>query len=218
MTSWFWSKRNIFLTIGIVLLLIPHALFLLQPFFMDERATLTNVVKFAHELTLIPHHTKYPTFYSYIATPFIGLGAFWHSVFGDTGTIRETVAFSYKLEPLSLILPARFLSLAVMTGSILVVGGFLSRRFGRRDGFTAGAAALATPALLSYGSYGLPDATVLGLCTLSLIFALRFFEAYPQSSSTTQLVLSAFVAGLAISTKYNAFASVFPIAAAYGFP
>ncbi len=214
MASWLCSRPKLIAILAIMLLLIPHALFLLQPIFVDERAVLTNVLKFANELTLIPTHTRYPTFFSYIAAPFIGLGAFLHSVFGGSGDIKESVAFAYYLEGRTLVMPARLLSLAALTGAIVFLGVYLSRRFGRPAGYTAGAAALATPALLSYGSYALPDALVLVLCAVSLILALRFLETYPHRPARNYLLLSAFVSGLAISTKYNAFASVIPIGAA----
>lgn len=194
-----------------LILLTPHVLYLFQPFFMDERPILANVNNFFFKATLVPIHAKYPTFYSYLAALPVTLGEVIHHVFGNFDSIRDTVHYFSRVEPLHLIFPARLLSLL-----FLIVGGAVSvrycwKRFGAFAGAVVFAILIASPAFLRHGSYGLPDTAVFFFSALSLIFTLQFLDTFEDKQTNRYLLLASVFSGLAISTKYNALSTVVPI-------
>ena len=204
-----WISQAIILAIA--LLSAPHVLFLFQPFFMDERPILANVITFFAHHTIIPVHTNYPTFYSYLASPFIAVGTLLSFLAGPYNSIGETVWFLGTVTPLRLALPARVLSLSCFLLTAGILSNFCSKRFGDLAGLMVPALLVTSPAFFERGSYALPDSTVLLLCALSLIGTVLFVETFESSRSVAYLIVAAAFSGLAISTKYNALSSVAPV-------
>lgn len=206
---------KICMTLVAGLALLAHVLYLGQPYFMDEDPILKNHFHFAQNLSILPSHSKYPTFYSYVSFPGTGLVVAYEWLFGAGGSPGGAAGRLYYFDRDLLVLPARMISLIVLLLGVVCVT-IMNRRFGGWVSLLSGLCLLATPGLMRYGAFALPDILVLTLSGLCLLLLLRALEASEARAATRAMILASISTGLAISSKYNGIA-VIPAIAITGF-
>jgi hypothetical protein len=205
------NSVRIVLFLMLVVLVVPHILFLLQPFFMDEKVILMNVSTFVIDSTIIPQYTNYPTLYSYLTAPFILLGLHINQAIGGFSDIYETYRFLSHVDPRYLIMPARVISLILLVTSAVVLARFCWNRYGAFSSLLVFILLMVSPAFLKYASYGLPDVCMMFFSLVSLVYTAKFLENYEKGGLVKYLLLASLFSGLAISTKYSALSTVLPV-------
>ncbi|MBY8976377.1 glycosyltransferase family 39 protein [Rhodobacteraceae bacterium NNCM2] len=198
--------------IGITTLfgLIAHMLYLFQPYFLDETPILNNHFEMLNG-KFLPSHAKYPSFFSYVTFPGLAGQVYLHKLILGSEGIKEALDHLVYLDLESLVFPGRLTSLAFLVATS-VVSFFTLKRIDGTVGIICGLWLLATPALLSYGSYALPEMLVLLLSTLCMAFLFRALDASTPGKALLSFLLATAWAGLAISSKYNALILLPPVA------
>jgi hypothetical protein len=124
----------------------------------------------------------------------------------------ETYRYLTHFDPRFLIMPARVVSLVLLIGTGVVLARFCWSRYGAFASFFVFTLLMISPAFFEYGSYGLPDISVMFFSVVSLVFTAKYLEANEKSGLINKhLILAAVFSGLAISTKYSALSTVVPI-------
>jgi len=203
------NTSRILIGLCIVLLLTPHLLQCGQPGFMDERPIVANVCKFVADRTLIPYHFKYPTLYSYLVSPVICMNGLYLWKVGRIASPSEISLFD-DLHPREVRWPARAVSVCMLALAAFTIGSFAWRKYGLLVGGVAGSYLLATPWLLPYSGYALPDITAMFFVALALLQSLRFLAIDQPAKIRLHAVGTGVLAGLAATTKYNAGVAIVP--------
>jgi hypothetical protein len=205
------SSRRVKLALFAVatLLIVPHGLFAFRDTFGDEHAIVANALSFLAKKTLIPQSTSYPSLYSYLATPFVALGAVVLAKVGQFASVRDAVAVAIADDRWFLVIGPRILSIALLVAVALLSVFGLRRRFGALPAYFGGALILTSPSLSGRGTFALPDVLVLLCCFCSFLLLLRYAT---EHGAPRVLYLASAFAGLAFSAKYNGGAAALPIA------
>jgi hypothetical protein len=205
------SSRRVKLALaGLAALLIaPHALYAFRDTFGDEHAIVANALSFLAKKTLIPASTSYPSLYSYLATPFVALGAVVLAKVGHFASVRDAVAVAIADDRWFLVIGPRILSIAILVAVAALSVFGLRRRFGALPAYFGGALILTSPSLSARGTYALPDVLVLLCCFCSFLLLLRYVG---EARAPRALYLASAFAGLAFSAKYNGGAAALPVA------
>jgi hypothetical protein len=205
----FWSRRvKLVLGAVAVLLIAPHALYAGRDTFGDEHAIVANALSFLAKKTLIPASTSYPTLYSYLATPFVALGAFVLARLGHFSSVRDAVAVAISDDRWFLVIGPRVLSICLLVAVAAMCVFGLRRRFGSLPAYFGAALILTSPSLSARATFALPDVLVLLCCFGSFLCLLRYVGEHAGSRA---LYFAAALAGLAFSAKYNGGAAALPI-------
>lgn len=210
--------RSLYLFIATALALLSfaaHILYLQQPFYMDEFPILGNHFAFASKITIIPIHAKYPTFYSYLSMPGTVAAVFYEYFFGFSESLTQASERLKYLNVERLVFPARVISLLFLVMSSICIF-YMCKPFGKYVSTITALYLLATPGLLVYGSYALPEMLLLLLTSICFLFLLRALSTSEFHLAKRSFVTASIFAGLAISSKYNA-VSVLPAVALTGF-
>ena len=157
-----------------------------------------------------PHWFLYPTLYMYVLFALYG----FYFVFGYVaGVFSSTFDFAaaYFTDPTGFYVLGR--SATALLGAATVVPIYLTgaRLFSRRAGLLGAAFLAVTYLHVQHSHFITADVPMTFLATLSLYFAVRVME----EGRTRWYVLAGLAAGLAISTKYNAYPIVVALAAAH---
>lgn len=195
----------------LVLAALAHLLATLQPVFSDEFLVLGNFWDFVQKRTVIPGHTKYPAFYSYMVAPVNAISVGASVALGLPPSIYDYSEWM-ALRPELAMWPARLVSMlcwavtawAVYRIALQVIGS-------RRMGLVAAAAFASALGLLEYSGYGLPDVAMMMWATLALLYALRLLHS---ERPVRDAAIAGGLAGLAVATKYSAAALALPLIAA----
>jgi len=191
--------------------LTAHLLFLRQEYFMDEGIILRNILHFFKDSTLSPENGLYPTFYSYVSALPVAAAIAIKSLFINYN-IKETAAYLYTFDLHYLMLPARIISNFSLAIAAAYFAVFSATRFNPTAAYFTAALILLTPAFLRYGSYGLPDITVMLFAMISFLTCIKADEDRDNFTHFSRYAIaSAIFCGLAISAKYNGVATIFPI-------
>lgn len=205
--SWWWPR--LLLSFLAALLIAPHALYALRDTFGDEHAIVANALSFLAKKTLIPASTSYPTLYSYLATPFVAVGAVVLAQVGHFGSVRDAVAVAISDDRWFLVIGPRVLSIALLVAVAATCVLGLRRRFGALPAYFGGALILTSPALSTRATFALPDVLVLFCCFASFLCLLRYVS---EEAGVRPLYWASALAGLAFSAKYNGGAAALPVA------
>ncbi len=202
--------RLMLLTI-LVIAALAHMLATLQPVFSDEFLVLGNLWDFAQKRTIVPDHTKYPAFYSYMSAPVTGVFVA-ASIALDLPPSFYDYSEWMALRPELAIWPARLVSAICWAVCAWAVYLLAVETLGtRRSGWVAAAAFASAFGLLEYSGYGLPDVAMMMWATLSLVYALRMMRG---RRPVRDAAIAGGLAGLAMATKYSAAAVALPLVAA----
>lgn len=109
-------------------------------------------------------------------------------------------------------MPARLLSVLALAAAAFAVYLADARR---TVGMVGAFALLASPALVAYGSYGLPDATCMALSAAAFALSFRVMTREAGERLPHGLLLASVAAGLAVSAKYTAVPAFAPIGVAW---
>jgi hypothetical protein len=198
------TKRIIVLGLVLLIAVAAHSLQVFRPFFIDEAAILQNILTFLSKMTLIPSHTAYPTFYSYVAVIPFTVGAVVGYVLDGGDNIQEYVAKAYLISPIDLTIGIRVGSFALLLLTAAAIMKIARLTYAKYSSHAA-LFIVATPALMDYGSFALPDILVLFLATACYLKTRQYLEPHLDPPEQQRYLLqAAFLAGLAVSTKYNA--------------
>jgi len=180
------------------------------PPFIDEKNILSNVVHFAVERTCIPQYVNYPTFSGYFFALPVYLACLLSSWL--RGYPFDGFADSAFLK--FIFYQDRFLVFDVARGMSMILSGvilFTIMRQARKEGV----ACVVTTVLILIldpweryfvlSRYALPDILVTFLIVTVFFLCLR----YANTKEPRVLLLAAFLAGLAVSAKLNAFMAIF---------
>ncbi len=165
----------------------------------DERLIVKEVVHFFDDSTLRPGHYNYPAFYSYLYAGALyvcrALGGL-DSVAG----LHLPMGFALTLNIVLFALVGRWLSL--LAGVALVGLTYLlgCRAYDRRVGLGGALFAACSTTLIGYGRVALPEMTMALLATA----ACYCWVDIAQRGRRLSYLLGGLLAGLAVSTKYNA--------------
>jgi hypothetical protein len=191
--------------------LLAHALATVQPVFSDEFLVLGNFWDFVQNRTIIPDHTKYPAFYSYMVAP---VNALFFGASLAAGIPPSFYDFSewMALQPELAMWPARLVSTICWAVCAWAVYRLALEWVGSRRAGVIAAAAFATAfGLLEYSGYGLPDIAMMMWTALALVYALRLLRG---ERPIRDAAIAGGLAGLAMATKYSAVAVGVPLLAA----
>lgn len=201
-------RLRVILLAIIIIAVVAHILATLQPVFSDEFLVLGNLWDFIQNHTIIPEHTKYPAFYSYMVAPvtaaFVGASV----ALGLPPSFYDYSEWM-AMRPELAMWPARLVSAAcwaICAWAVYLLA--LEALRSRRAGAIAAAAFASAFGLLEYSGYGLPDVAMMMWATLSLVYALRMMRG---ERPMRDAAIAGGLAGLAMATKYSAAAIALPL-------
>lgn len=122
--------------------------------------------------------------------------------YGVVGPVYELVLGLLSLTRLDLFRLAQFLSLASSTGTILLLSGWMERRFGRGPGWITALLLATNPTVVRYAYTASTDAP------FTLLLTAAFVLLFPIMAQRPALLLSGILAGLATLTRYTGIAFV----------
>lgn len=195
--------RAFLLAVGLIAAL-AHVLGTLQPVFADEFLVLGNFRDYLQNRTIVPGHTNYPAFFSYMVAP---VNALFFGVSIALGLPPSAHDFSewMMLRPELAMWPARLVSTICWSVCAWAVYRLALEALGARRAAVIAAAAFASAfGLLEYSGYGLPDVAMMMWTTLSLVYALVILRS---ERPVRDAAVAGALAGLAMATKYSAIAS-----------
>jgi hypothetical protein len=172
----------------------------------DEPANLVSALSYGAKKSLQPSYFVYPSLYSYFLFFIYGL----YFVAGKiAGVWQNTVDFgaTYFLNPTGLYWVGRFASVALGTAAVWWVFKIGARFFSRTTGLLAAALLALSFTHTDLSHWILLEPLAALLCAAALFFILRFNEnPTPRLNGVAGLL-----AGLALSTKYNAALVLLPL-------
>jgi 4-amino-4-deoxy-L-arabinose transferase-like glycosyltransferase len=165
----------------------------------DERLIVKEVVQFFDEGTLRPGHYNYPAFYSYLYAGALYLCRLVGGLDSVAG-LQLPMGFALTFNIVLFALVGRWLSL--LAGVALVGLTYLlgCRAYGRRVALGGALFAVCSTTLVGYSRFALPEMTMALLATA----ACYCWVDIAQRGRRASYLLGGLLAGLAISTKYNA--------------
>ena len=177
--------------------------------FLDEDPIVANIAHFWREGTLVPVHFRYPTLFSYLATPLTLLEAGRRLFWDGLPAFQDFFAF-VEFESLVAFFPARLTNVLLGAGTMGLVYVAGRRAFDVETGTSAMLILGVSHLHVFYSGYALPDMAVCffvtcvwGMCLLAIL-----------GGGIRPLIWAGFFAGLAASSKYNGAVAVLSIAAA----
>ncbi|MGM0492977.1 MAG: glycosyltransferase family 39 protein [Armatimonadota bacterium] len=194
--------RVCLLAVGVIAAL-AHVLGTMQPVFTDEFLVLGNFWDYVQNRTIIPEHTNYPAFFSYMVAP---ANALFFGASIALGLPPSIYDFSewMMLRPELGMWPARLVSTVCWAVCAWAVYRLALETIGARRAAAIAAAAFASAfGLLEYSGYGLPDIAMMMWTTLSLVYALQILRS---ERPVRDAAIGGGLAGLAMATKYSAIA------------
>ena len=176
----------------------------------DETPIFINIIWFFYYATMVPWHFNYPTLFSYLSAVPVGIGAVVYKLLGILPKF-EDIWVLYETGSVLPILPSRLISVFFGVLTIYLAYKIGKKFFDEKAGIIAAACLAFSRIHINYSSFALPDVTMTFFSALSLYFSLSALK----SKSAKDFVLAGFFAGLATSTKYNAFLTIIPVAVVY---
>jgi len=193
---------------AVVVAALAHVLATKQPVFSDEFLILGNFWDFVQDRTIIPSHTRYPAFYSYITAPVTGAVFALSLAAGRPPSVYDLSEWA-AYHPQPAVWPARLVSLACWALCAWAVHRMALEALGSRRGALLAAATFAAAVgTLEYSGYGLPDTAMMALVALALLFALRVARG---EEARRNALIAGVLAGLAVATKYTAVSAAVPL-------
>ncbi len=172
----------------------------------DEPANLVSALSYGAKKSLQPTYFVYPSLYSYFLFFIYGL----YFVAGKVaGLWQSAVDFgaAYFLNPTGLYWVGRFASVILGTAAVAIVYKIGARFFSKTTGVLAAALLALSFTHTDLSHWILLEPLVVLLCAAALFFILRFNE-----NPTPRLnAIAGVLAGLALSTKYNAALALLPL-------
>ncbi|MFQ5824193.1 MAG: ArnT family glycosyltransferase [bacterium] len=165
----------------------------------DEPLHVINALTYGATKSLKPVYFDYPTLYSYFLFVIYGLYFLVGKIFGVFNTALDFGA-SYFLNPTGLFLVGRFVSVILGITGIWMVYKIGQRFFSKKIGLLSALILALSFNHVNTSHWILIEAAVVFMSALALYLILLFHE----NPTIKMNVLASFVAGLAISTKYNA--------------
>ncbi len=165
----------------------------------DEPFIVNNALSYGAKKSLEPSYFDYPTLYSYVLFSVYG-GYFLAGKV--TGSYDSPVEFAstYFLDPSAFYLIARLLSVLWGVLAVYVVYKTGRRFFSEKVGLFAALMLALSFIHVDKSHWGLLESPLVLLCALALYFIFKL----NQSPTLKNTVVAGLVAGLAVSTKYNA--------------
>ncbi|MFW6157014.1 MAG: ArnT family glycosyltransferase [Armatimonadota bacterium] len=190
---------------------IAHLLVTVQPVFSDEFLILGNFWDFVQNRTIIPEHTKYPAFYTYMVAPANAAFVAASVALGLPASIYDYSEWM-ALRPELAMWPSRLVSAVCWAVCAWAVFRLAREVLTSRVAALLSAAAFVSAfGLLEYSGYGLPDVAMMMWVTLALIYALRLVDS---ERPVRDAAIAGALAGVAMATKYSAAAVAAPLVAA----
>jgi len=199
----FWAVMPI-LAVG----LASHVLFSLQPFFMDELPVLRNQLRFIHQLTLVPDHAKYPTFFYYLSLPATAGSIFFEFFLDGRNTIAQVAARMLMFEQRELAMGSRLFNIFLFYLASAMISRIIWRHVSPTSAVLTFLLLTSAPGMLQYSAYALPEVTLILLSAAALAL---LYEVKGLGESRRFFFAIALI-GLAISTKYNGASLLLPAA------
>jgi dolichyl-phosphate-mannose--protein O-mannosyl transferase len=165
----------------------------------DERLIVKEVVHFFDDDTLRPGHYNYPAFYSYLYAGALYLCRALGGLDSVAG-LQLPMGFALTFNIVLFALVGRWLSL--LAGVALVGLTYLlgCRTYGRQVAFGGALFVACSTTLVGYSRFALPEMAMALLATA----ACYCWVDIAQRGRRASYLLGGLLAGLAISTKYNA--------------
>lgn len=165
----------------------------------DEPFNVVNALSYGAKKSLEPTYYVYPAFYSYILLAGYGVYYVLGKFFGAFQTALDFGA-AYFLNPTGLFLIGRFLSVLMAVMTIYLVFKIGQRFFSGRTGLLAAIILTLSFTHSDLSHWILVEPAV----SLFTAWALFLLLQYIQAPDLKRNLLTSVVAGLAVSTKYNA--------------
>lgn len=166
-------------------------------YYSTEYFIAKQVFYMAGNFSLVPLNPVYPTFYYYFLIPLYGIIYLAGHVSGFFPDKMEFVV-RFLTDPSIVIIPARFLSLLFFLASLLVWYRFYPGKREKGKWYLLFTMAF-FPSLFLFSFQQMPD--MLMLLLVNIVLALWISQKEHPSSNKESLMF--FIAGLAVSTKYN---------------
>ncbi|MFA6110741.1 MAG: glycosyltransferase family 39 protein [Candidatus Latescibacterota bacterium] len=176
----------------------------------DERVLVKETVRFLNAATLEPGHYNYPALYGYLMAGGVWLawGVGWLT---DLGGIGPSVTFAHLFAPGQLALVGRILSTAAGTGLVAVTFALGRRAYGTGAAIGGACFAAWSTVLVTQSRFALPDVTMALFAVAACLVSVQL----SRQGGTRTYLAAGVLAGLAISTKYNAGVVVAGLVAAH---
>ncbi len=157
-----------------------------------------------------PHFFSYPTLYIYVIH---GLYFLYYSIgklLGHYSSVSDVIE-NYIAYPTNFFLISRCLSALIGTSTVVIVYNIAKKLFDRKTAILSAFFLSLTYLHVRDSHFGVTDVSMTFMIMFSLLYIL---ESY-QKKDTKYYIFAGIIAGLAISTKYNAILLVIPMLIAH---
>jgi hypothetical protein len=165
----------------------------------DERLIVKEVVHFFDDGTLRPGHYNYPAFYSYLYAGVLYVCRVLGGLDSVAG-LQLPMGFALTFNIVLFALVGRWLSLLAGVGLVALTYALGCRAYDRRVALGGALFAACSTTLVEYSRFALPEMAMALLATASCCCAIDVAQRGRRAS----YLLGGLLAGLAVSTKYNA--------------
>ncbi len=172
----------------------------------DEPFNVVNALAYGAKQSLEPTYHVYPALYSYVL---LGVYGLYYGAGLLAGNFSGPIDFgsTYFIDASGFYLTGRFLSAVVGVATVWLVFVIGRRFFSRQTGYCAAALLTFSYAHTDLSHWILPEALLALLCSWALFQILRFHDQPSWQAGA----MAGILAGLAISTKYNAGFLILPL-------
>lgn len=196
-----WAPYILAVICTLSLLLRVHGIGHGYPDFVtgDEKNVLITAVGYVYSEDLEPSHYHYPALYSYLFGLSLVVASFT-SLIPDVGSLALSVRFTQLFAPAQLAILGR--SISAFAGCGLVALTYLvgRRSYGWRVGLAGAVFSATSTVLVSQSRYALPDVPM----ALASLGACYYAFGILHHGRRSDYIAAGLLAGLAVSTKYNA--------------
>ena len=179
---------------------------------IDEETTINCLFGTLFKGDFNPHNFIYPTFYRYILFFSYYLFFIPKAILAKTGVLDLLQSQASK-NPSIFFLIARYVSATAGTVTIYFLYRLARKVFNRKVALFSSLLLALSPLHIRESHFGTIDATLTLMILVSLLFIVNIY----QSGRLKDYLMSGFLIGLCVSTKYNAVILILPLLAAHFF-